>query len=513
MWKRLLPLVVIIVTFNLILYYFWGQKNHPKPQKAGKQSFAALSVPMVDDPFDRTLTVNNGDIAWTVSLKSGQVIRWGLSKFHHSSAKKEPLSLLNPKPGYSGMGLFSREGGTLVPLFPTAILWNGSQTTPGSVSVIGKKSTLVERFRDGTRDITLTYTFSLKGYGIDTRIDNPRKENLVFGSGLNFGLSGITQTYGTEFQGPIYRINEKFQEVKKDGSLYFDSPLKWVGNEDKYFIGYVAPLSKVIGIEIRKDGSNSWFQLLSKEDMHFSLFGEPKQYRLLKAQDAGLIDTIDFGWFLFGRILLISFLAKPLFLLMTFFHAITHNYGLAIIFVTILIKIFFSPLAYLSYKSIHEMQNLQPEIKKLQAKHKDDKAALNQALMELYKERKVNPLGGCLPMIVQIPVFIALYNILNNTVELRQAPFLLWIHDLSLKDPYYVLPIVMGLTMVLQYRLNPTSPDPVQQKVMMFVPVIMTFFFLNFPSGLVLYWLINNILTIGQQYLTVNYLLKAKKTA
>ena len=149
-----------------------------------------------------------------------------------------------------------------------------------------------------------------------------------------------------------------------------------------------------------------------------------------------------------------------------------------------------------------------PEIKKLQNQYKDDKAALNQALMALYKERRVNPLGGCLPMLVQIPVFVALYNILNNTVELRQAPFLLWIHDLSLKDPYYILPVLMGLTMILQYRLNPASPDPVQQKVMMVVPVIMTFFFLNFPSGLVLYWLVNNMLTILQQYLTTSYLKK-----
>jgi YidC/Oxa1 family membrane protein insertase len=245
--------------------------------------------------------------------------------------------------------------------------------------------------------------------------------------------------------------------------------------------------------------------------MDFKIYGEPKRYSLLKEQDAGLIDTIDFGWFMFGRILLISFLAKPIFLLMSYLVGIVHNYGVAIILVTILIKIIFSPLAYMSYKSIHEMQSLQPDIKKLQAKFKEDKAALNQALMELYKERRVNPLGGCLPMLVQIPVFVALYNILNNTVELRQSPFIFWIHDLSLKDPYYVLPIIMGITMILQYKLNPSSPDPVQQKVMMFVPVVMTFFFLNFPAGLVLYWLVNNVLTIGQQYLTVNYLIKARK--
>ena len=211
---------------------------------------------------------------------------------------------------------------------------------------------------------------------------------------------------------------------------------------------------------------------------------------------------------MFGRIMFISLIAKPLFLLMTYLHHVFHNYGLAIILVTIIIKLIFSPLAFMSYRSIHQMQTLQPEIKKLQNQYKDDKAALNQALMALYKERRVNPLGGCLPMLVQIPVFVALYNILNNTVELRQAPFILWIHDLSLKDPYYILPVLMGITMILQYRLNPASPDPVQQKVMMVVPVIMTFFFLNFPSGLVLYWLVNNMLTILQQYLTTSYLKK-----
>jgi YidC/Oxa1 family membrane protein insertase len=298
------------------------------------------------------------------------------------------------------------------------------------------------------------------------------------------------------------------EEVKKDGVFSFDHPLAWLGNEDKYFIGLFAAPKGISLSEIRRSGANSWIQMETLGDASFSVIGEPKRYSLLKAQNPSLIDTIDFGWFMFGRIMFISLIAKPLFLLMTYLHHVFHNYGLAIILVTIIIKLIFSPLAFMSYRSIHQVQTLQPEIKKLQNQYKDDKAALNQALMALYKERRVNPLGGCLPMLVQIPVFVALYNILNNTVELRQAPFLLWIHDLSLKDPYYILPVLMGLTMILQYRLNPASPDPVQQKVMMVVPVIMTFFFLNFPSGLVLYWLVNNMLTILQQYLTTSYLKK-----
>ncbi|MHB1606330.1 MAG: membrane protein insertase YidC [Leptospirales bacterium] len=510
MWKRLLPIALIVISFNLILYYFWGPQKHGQETVKGKESLAALSLPMVNDLYDRTLTITNGDVRWVLSLKTGQIAKWTLEHYHHTS-NHQPLSLLSTKPGYSGMGLFSRDAGALVPLQPETILWNGSVASQATQAVPPSGGDILERFSVSGHPVTLKYHFSPEGYVVGAHLDNPGHVNIVFGSGVSFGVSGITQIYGMEFQGPVYRITKKFQEVKKDGTLFFDSAVKWVGNEDKYFIGYVAPRSSGISTEIRKGGPNSWFQLISKDDMDFKLFGEPKRYSLLKAQDKGLIDTIDFGWFMFGRILVISFIAKPIFLLMTFLYSIAHNYGIAIILVTILIKTIFFPLAYMSYKSIHEMQSLQPEIKKLQAKLKDDKAALNQALMELYKERRVNPLGGCLPMLVQIPVFVALYNILNNTVELRQAPFMLWIHDLSLKDPYYVLPIVMGITMILQYKLNPASPDPVQQKVMMFVPVVMTFFFLNFPAGLVLYWLVNNVLTIGQQYMTVNYLLKAKK--
>jgi YidC/Oxa1 family membrane protein insertase len=510
MWKRLLPIALIVISFNLIIYYFWGPQNRQKPSTTPKQAISALSVPMVNDTYDQSLSIQNKDVRWSVSMKTGQIYQWTLLHYHHSSNHKY-LSLLDTEKGYAGMGLFSRDSGTLVPVLPESIVWDNAQIRPGLVVVSSAGGNLVETYKMNGNVVILRFHFLPSGYLISSHLENPSHANVVFGSGLNFGVSALKQTYGTEFQGPVYEATGKFQEMKKDGSLFFDSGLKWVGNEDKYFIGYIASSTPGPSVEIKKNGSSSWFQLLSKNSMDFKIYGEPKRYKLLKEQDSGLIDTIDFGWFMFGRILLISFLAKPIFLLMSYLVGIVHNYGVAIILVTILIKIIFSPLAYMSYKSIYEMQSLQPEIKKLQTKFKDDKAALNQALMELYKERRVNPLGGCLPMLVQIPVFVALYNILNNTVELRQAPFILWIHDLSLKDPYYVLPIVMGITMILQYKLNPSSPDPVQQKVMMFVPVIMTFFFLNFPAGLVLYWLVNNVLTIGQQYLTVNYLLKPRK--
>ena len=172
------------------------------------------------------------------------------------------------------------------------------------------------------------------------------------------------------------------------------------------------------------------------------------------------------------------------------------------------VRVVFTPLTYKSFKSMKDMQKLQPEIQKLQKKYKDDKAEMNKALMELYKTHKVNPLGGCLPMVLQLPVFIGLYNLLANTIELRQTPFLLWVKDLSVKDPYYVLPIIMGITMLVQQKMTPSTVDPTQAKMMLIMPVMFTFFFLNFPSGLVLYWLVNNLLTIGQQYVTTKYFCK-----
>jgi len=169
---------------------------------------------------------------------------------------------------------------------------------------------------------------------------------------------------------------------------------------------------------------------------------------------------------------------------------------------TLAIKLMFVPLQYKSYKSMKQMQVIQPKVLALQTKLKDDRERLNKELIKLYKDHKVNPVGGCLPMVLQMPVFVALFNILYMTIDLRQAPFMLWIKDLSVQDPYYVLPIIMGATMVIQQKITPTTMDPTQAKIMLFLPVFMTFLFVNFPAGLVLYWLTNNVLTITQQVVT-----------
>ncbi|MGH8555443.1 MAG: membrane protein insertase YidC, partial [Gammaproteobacteria bacterium] len=182
-------------------------------------------------------------------------------------------------------------------------------------------------------------------------------------------------------------------------------------------------------------------------------------------------------------------------------HRFIGNWGWAIVFVTVILKVMFFQLSAASYRSMAKMKKLQPRLQALKERHEDDRMKMNQAVMELYKEEKVNPFGGCLPILVQIPVFISLYWVLLESVELRQAPFGFWIKDLSAPDPFFVLPVLMGITMLIQYYLNPTPIDPIQQKVMQLLPIVLTVFFSFFPSGLVLYWLANNVLSIGQQWL------------
>ena len=228
------------------------------------------------------------------------------------------------------------------------------------------------------------------------------------------------------------------------------------------------------------------------EEIALKLFVGPKiQERLAEAAN-GLDRTVDYGW--------LFFIAQPLYVCLRFIHDIVTNWGWSIIILTILIKLIFFPLSNASYKSMARMRKLQPKMLSLRERYGDDRQKLNQAMMELYKKEKINPLGGCLPILIQIPVFIALYWVLLETVELRQAPFMFWLKDLATHDPYYVLPVLMGISMFAQQRLNPTPPDPIQAKVMMALPIVFTFFFLFFPSGLVLYWLCNNLLSIAQQW-------------
>ena len=230
---------------------------------------------------------------------------------------------------------------------------------------------------------------------------------------------------------------------------------------------------------------------------HLGLYTGPQEQDKLRGIAPGLDLVVDYGW--------LTVIAAPLFWVLQFFHGLSGNWGLAIILLTVLIKLVFFPLSAASYRSMAKMKQVTPRLMKIREQYGDDRMKQNQAMMELYKQEKINPLGGCLPIVVQIPVFIALYWVLLASVELREAPFYGWITDLSAKDPYYILPVLMMASMIVQTRMSPMPPDPVQAKVMQIMPLVFGVMFFLFPSGLVLYWLVNNVLSILQQwYITKN---------
>lgn len=337
----------------------------------------------------------------------------------------------------------------------------------------------------------------------------PPKTDGAGESFLPFVTSSRYETYGIS----LYADNSLHTTVPGDvasSSKKFDKTVAWAALNDKYFLSAVMAVNNSIAsVELKKsaagflesDITTPAFSAAPGQSVTVShkLFIGPKDIDILKAQGSSLEQSLDLGWF--------SALAKPMLYSLKFFYNYVGNYGTAIIIITVILKIIFFPLTHKSYKSMKDMSKLQPKMMALKEKFKNDKEAMNRAVMELYREHKVNPLGGCLPMLVQIPVFFALYKALMFSIELRHAPFYLWITDLSDKDPFYVTPILMGATMFIQQKLTPSNMDELQQKIMLSLPIIFTFMFLTFPSGLVLYWLVNNILTIAQQ-LYINKLVK-----
>lgn len=308
--------------------------------------------------------------------------------------------------------------------------------------------------------------------------------------------------------GAIYTPEKKYQKISfkdmKETALQREVAGGWVAMIQHYFVGawisgaqntdqfYSDVLSGeqyVIGYK-----NSTPLRLAAGQSGQIStrLYAGPKEQALLKSVAPGLVLTVDFGW--------LTVIASPLYWLLEHIHAAVGNWGWSVILLTVLLKLVFYPLSATSYRSMAHMRRLQPRMASLKERHGDDRQRMQQAMMELYKTEKINPLGGCLPVVVQIPVFIALYWVLLETVELRQAPFALWIKDLSAPDPYFVLPILMGITMFAQQLLTPAAMDPLQRKVMLAMPLFFTVFFLFFPAGLVLYWTVNNVLSISQQW-------------
>ena len=367
---------------------------------------------------------------------------------------------------------------------------------------------------EGGVTLTKELTFHLDSYAVDVAIRAEGMSGVVdVDLGTNFGIIEWTEGF-IGLIGPAVSVDGKLEKDLPDTERELKGPVRWVALQDKYFLSVLIPKQPPAapGAVVKKEGDKLASASLripaQPSGVSLQLYAGPKEYDTLKSFTVGLEDTIDFGWFIYGSWDIVRAVAKPLFYVLRFLYEYTHNYGVSIILLTVAIKLLFVPLQYKSYKSMKEMQVIQPKVLALQAKYKDDRERLNKELIKLYRDHKVNPVGGCLPMLLQTPVFVALFNILYMTIDLRQAPFILWIKDLSVQDPYYVLPILMGASMVLQQKIMPTTMDPTQAKVMLLLPAFLTILFLTFPSGLVLYWLTNNVLTIAQQFITDKYIFK-----
>ncbi|WP_153786807.1 membrane protein insertase YidC [Pseudomonas sp. EMN2] len=318
----------------------------------------------------------------------------------------------------------------------------------------------------------------------------------------------------------LWTAAEPYKKVSmKDidkGSLKENVTGGWVAWLQHYFVtAWIPAKGDNNAVQTRKDSQGNYIigytgPALSvpaggKVETSAMLYAGPKIQSKLKELSPGLELTVDYGF--------LWFIAQPIFWLLQHIHSLLGNWGWSIIVLTMLIKGLFFPLSAASYRSMARMRAVAPKLAALKERFGDDRQKMSQAMMELYKKEKINPLGGCLPILVQMPVFLALYWVLLESVEMRQAPWLLWITDLSIKDPFFILPIIMGATMFIQQRLNPTPPDPMQAKVMKMMPIIFTFFFLWFPAGLVLYWVVNNCLSISQQWYITRRIEAATKSA
>ncbi|TAK91551.1 MAG: membrane protein insertase YidC [Burkholderiaceae bacterium] len=384
----------------------------------------------------------------------------------------------------------------------------------------------LETISGGIQD-RLIYTFKRGAYAIEVRheITNQQAQavtprlymHLVRDNSKPENESKVARAYS----GPAIYAEEKFHKISfediekgkaKDAIHVAAKDPAWVGMVQHYFVSAWVPeesrarviyTDKPAGGPYRVGISESLGELAPGATVvaRAKLFVGPQDQGALSATAPGLELVVDYGW--------LTFLAKPIFMLLQWLHKLVGNWGWAIILLTVLIKLAFYPLSAAGYKSMARMKNVTPRLQAMKERYKDDKMKMQQAMMELYREEKINPMGGCLPILIQIPVFISLYWVLLASVEMRNAPWMGWIHDLAAPDPLYILPVVMMASMFLQTKLNPTPPDPVQAKIMLFMPLIFGTMFFFFPSGLVLYWVVNNILSIAQQWRINTQLVKA----
>jgi YidC/Oxa1 family membrane protein insertase len=500
-----------------------------KPYTAGQEGAvtetAGVTESTVAKPAEVAgiITVDTPLYRAQISEKGAGFISFILKNYRQSVAKDSALKEIIPPEHIFKTVLLGYDGKSLAGLdnavFSTNI--NGDE-----ISVKEGSQKLIFSWKSDTGVvIEKTYSFSPDTYviGFDVTVKNGSDRSIqdklyiaLNGKGPNSG-----RAYG--FEGPSTLIDDNLEEVDVDDIAdqnTYAGNLKWVSLQDRYFMTSIIPAhAQEASMRLHvKDGNLIQAQYLNpvsdirpgtQHTYQYSLFFGPRSMKVLSEVGHDLSEALNFGFF--------DVIAKPCVWLMNKLYAVIPNYGIAIIFLTLLIKLILWPLGSKSYKSMSEMKKIQPLMKEIREKYKDDKKKMNEEVMSLYRTYKINPLGGCLPMVVQLPVFFALYRMLYQAIELRHAPFFLWIDDLSAPDrlfripvehipfmePPYGIPVltlIMGASMILQQKMSPPMGDPTQAKMMMFMPVIFTVIFINFSSGLVLYWFINNILSIAQQY-------------
>ena len=495
-----------------------GQNSSPPgvttPTQSGQKSNAPSSAP-APSIMEQTVTVETDLVRIGLSNRGGVIQSLELKRYHTSPPDVKPVQLV-----YQG-GKFKG------PLSITVANPDIDKTFREGLYRIEKDFTNLDaghpvghvtmQFQDPVTHLGVEkrLTFHHDSYMVDVAVSiEGINEPYEIGLGTNFGIV----EWGDGFIGLIgsaSRVDDKIDKDTPEKELELKGSVQWVALQDKYFISVMMPkqgeavlvkteVPKVVSAGVRMPASGA------ASSVALQLYAGPKEYDTLRSLNVGLEDMIDFGWFIYGSWTFVKAVAKPIFYVLRFIHDYIPNYGITIILLTVGIKLLFVPLQYKSYKSMKMMKAIQPKIAAVQEKYKGDRDRLNKELMKLYREQKVNPLGGILPMFLQMPVFIALFNVLYMSIDLRQAPFMLWVTDLSVQDPFYVLPIIMGATMFIQQKITPNTMDPTQAKIMLILPIGMTFLFINFPAGLVLYWMTNNILTITQQLVTDRFLLHDK---
>ncbi len=472
-------------------------------------------------PSDRVVHVKTDVLDISIDKLGGSIIKVDLLKYNKTLKDKTPVELINQSPDE----YYVAQSGLVLPnqnVDHQPLLFQSAQTQYQLIN--GNKNLIVKLTARDPKglEVTKTFTFKPNTYAIkvDYTLDNISSKPWVGSDFMQFtrlttppssnGLMGFHSFFGIAVSSPAHPYQKYLFKKLSEDRITQVVQGGWLAMVQHYFLGAWVPASNIkyryyskvtasglatVGVI----GPKLEIQPGKTASISSMLYSGPKVEQRLDKLSPKLWLTVDFGW--------LGFISILIFKLLNWINEIIGNWGWSIIVLTVLIKLAFYHLSSKSYKSMAAMRKLQPKIARLKEQYVDDKQGMSKATMALYKKEKINPLGGCLPILIQIPVFIALYYVLLESVELRQAPFIFWIHDLSAKDPSYILPILMGVSMYLQQKLSPAPPDATQAKMMMFLPVIMTVFFLNFPAGLVLYWLVNNVVSVLQQwYITRRYM-------